>query len=238
MCEEYRKEGGITRAEAESIDKFIKEVGDRWKGTSTELRCVQSLLEEVLQHWQRWNTTVPEFEGYLVQAYEQLNRGEREQEEFFGDISSWKEKYVLLTDTAAFLLATCDTNVGQEIKARMDIIINNWEQLFGFVEKFMHAGDISRNRAEYQRGLERLDAWLRHVEEVLNLNQRVESDSMRSMLERLMVFHGEVGEMEDLFKAIIPQCHMTICLKFVLSSLRHDIPIRFFYIYSYIKITI
>ena len=26
----------------------------------------------------------------------------------------------------------------------MDVIINNWEQLFGFVERFMHAGDISR----------------------------------------------------------------------------------------------
>lgn len=131
-----------------------------------------------------------------------LNKGEDEQSEFFGDISSWKEKYVLLTDTAAFLLATCDQSVGLEIKSRMDIIINNWEQLFGFVEKFMHAGDISRNRQEYQKGLEKLDTWLRHVEEVLNLSQQVKSESMRQMLERLMVFHGEVGEMEDLFKGI------------------------------------
>ena len=85
----------------------------------------------------------------------------------------------------------------------MDIIINNWEQLFGFVEKFMHSGYISRNRKEYQKGLiKKLDAWPRHVEEVLNLSQKVVSVSMRSILEKLMTFHGEVGAMEDLFKGI------------------------------------
>ena len=203
VCDEYKKEGGIGRAEADQIDKFIKEIGERWRGTSTELRCVQSLLEEVVQHWGRWNSLVPEFEAYLVEAYEMLNHSEEDQAEFFNDISSWKEKYVLLSDTVAFLLATCDYNaVGAELKTRMDVIINNWEQLFGFVEKFMHAGDISRNRKEYQQGLEKLDAWLRHVEEVLNLSQKVETEAMRQILEQLMLFHSEVGTMEDLFKGV------------------------------------
>ena len=202
VCDEYKKEGGITRGEGDHIDKFIKEIAERWKGTSTELRCVQSLLEEVLQHWQRWNTIVPEFEAYIGTAYEMLNRSESEKANFFADISAWKEKYVMLTDTVAFLMATCDNNIGQELKIRMDTIIQNWEQLFAMVEKYMRSGDISRSRSEYQSGLEKLDAWLRHVEEVLNLPQKVESESMRQILEQLMIFHGEVGGMEDLFKGI------------------------------------
>ena len=202
VCDEYKKEGGITRGEGDQIDKFIKDIAERWKGTSTELRCVQSLLEEVLQHWQRWNTIVPEFEAYIGTAYEMLNRSESEKANFFADISAWKEKYVMLTDTVAFLMATCDNNIGQELKIRMDTIIQNWEQLFAMVEKYMRSGDISRSRSEYQSGLEKLDAWLRHVEEVLNLPQRVESESMRQILEQLMIFHGEVGGMEDLFKGI------------------------------------
>ena len=40
------------------------------------------------------------------------------------------------------------------------------------------------------------------MEEFLNLSQKVESESMRSVLEKLMTFHGEVGAMEDLFKGI------------------------------------
>ena len=202
VCDEYKKEGGITRGEGDQIDKFIKEIAERWKGTSTELRCVQSLLEEVLQHWQRWNTIVPEFEAYIGTAYDMLNRSESEKANFFADISAWKEKYVMLTDTVAFLMATCDNNIGQELKIRMDTIIQNWEQLFAMVEKYMRSGDISRSRSEYQSGLEKLDAWLRHVEEVLNLPQKVESESMRQILEQLMIFHGEVGGMEDLFKGI------------------------------------
>lgn len=202
VCDEYKKEGGITRGEGEQIDKFIKDIADRWKGTSTELRCVQSLLEEVLQHWQRWNTIMPEFEAYLHNAYEMLNQSESEKSEFFADISSWKEKYIMLSDTVAFLMATCDNNVGQELKDRMDSIDSNWDQLFTIAEKYMRSGDISRSRREYQSGLEKLDSWLRHVEEVLNLSQRVESESMRQILEKLMVFHGEVGAMEDLFKGI------------------------------------
>ena len=202
VCDEYKKEGGITRGEGDQIDKFIKDIAERWKGTSTELRCVQSLLEEVLQHWQRWNTIVPEFEAYIGTAYDMLNRSESEKANFFADISAWKEKYVMLTDTVAFLMATCDNNIGQELKIRMDTIIQNWEQLFAMVEKYMRSGDISRSRSEYQSGLEKLDAWLRHVEEVLNLPQKVESESMRQILEQLMIFHGEVGGMEDLFKGI------------------------------------
>ena len=131
-----------------------------------------------------------------------LNRSESEKANFFADISAWKEKYVMLTDTVAFLMATCDNNIGQELKIRMDTIIQNWEQLFAMVEKYMRSGDISRSRSEYQSGLEKLDAWLRHVEEVLNLPQKVESESMRQILEQLMIFHGEVGGMEDLFKGI------------------------------------
>ena len=202
VCDEYKKDGGITRSEAEQIDKFIKDIGDRWKGTSTELRCVQSLLEEVLQHWQRWNTLLPEFEVYISEAYEMLKRSDAEQAEFFTDIGAWKEKYGLLSDTVAFLMATHDQNVGQELKDRMDIVINNWDQLFGFVEKYQHSGEISRNRKEYQKGLEELDAWLRHVEETLNMSQQIESDNMRNLLEKLMMFHGEVGAMEDLFKSV------------------------------------
>ena len=202
VCDEYKKEGGISRSEGDQIDKFIKDIAERWKGTSTELRCVQSLLEEVLQHWQRWNSIAPELEAYIATAYEMLSRSEGEKANFFADISTWKEKYVMLSDTVAFLMATCDNNIGQDLKDRMDVIINNWEQLFALVEKYMRSGDISRSRSEYQSGLEKLDAWLRHVEDVLNLPQRVESESMRQILEKLMVFHGEVGGMEDLFKGI------------------------------------
>ena len=86
----------LGRSEFEQIDRFTQDIADRWKKTSTELRCVQSLLEEVLTYWTRWNATHPEVEEYLVKAFEMLKRDEEEQLEFFHDISSWREKYIML----------------------------------------------------------------------------------------------------------------------------------------------
>ena len=43
-------------------------------------------------------------------------------------------------------MATCDQNMGEDLNAKMDDIIQRWEQLFATVEKFMAAGEISRTR--------------------------------------------------------------------------------------------
>ena len=44
VCDDYKKDGGITRTEGEQKDKFIRKIREKWKGTSTELKCVRSLL--------------------------------------------------------------------------------------------------------------------------------------------------------------------------------------------------
>ena len=58
VSEEYKRDGQIDEqaGESEQIERFIGEVAERWKNTSTELRCVQSLLEEVLAYWKRYST--------------------------------------------------------------------------------------------------------------------------------------------------------------------------------------
>jgi hypothetical protein len=53
-------------------------------------------LEEVLTYWTRWNASHPEVEEYLVRAFDMLKKDEEEQLEFFHDISSWREKYIML----------------------------------------------------------------------------------------------------------------------------------------------
>ena len=189
--------------EADQIDRFIKDISDRWKNTSTELRCVQSLLEEVLTYWKRWNATYEPLEAYIVEAFEVLkNQDEDTQMEFFHDISSWRDKYLLLQDTVAFLVATSDAAVGQDLRDRFMIVNNNWEQLFRNVEKYMHGGDVSRTKREYQEGLDKLDLWLRKAEDLLSTPQQVESERIRRTLETLMELHTEVSEMEEVFKNI------------------------------------
>jgi nesprin-1 len=164
--------------DADQIDRFIREVAERWKNTSTELRCVQSLLEEVLTYWKRWNATYEPLQAYIVGAFEALKRDEEEQYEFFQDLSDWRERYLVLQDTVAFLVATSDAAVGQDLRDRFEIICNNWEQLFQFVEKYMHVGDVNRTKKDYQDGLDKLDHWLRKAESQLSTPQKVSRNAL------------------------------------------------------------
>ena len=44
----------------------------------------------------------------------------------------------------AFLVATSDAVVGQDLRDKMAVITSNWEELFQYVEKYMHVGDVTR----------------------------------------------------------------------------------------------
>ena len=99
-------------------------------------------------------------------------------------------------------MATSDPNVSQELRDKFVVLSNNWEQLFQYVEKYMHTGDLNRTKRDYQEGLDKLDAWLRKAEDLLGTPQKVETESIRKMLDSLMDLHSEVGEMEEVFKSI------------------------------------
>ena len=203
VCEEYRKDGDIGPGESDQIERFVEDIDSRWKNTSTELRCVQSLLEEVLAYWKRWNADYEPLQEFIVEAFEVLKKQDEEaQVEFFHDVSSWKERYGQLQDTVAFLIATSDAAVGQDLRDKFALLSSNWEQLFGYIEKYMHAGDVSRSKRDYQEGLDKLDQWLRKSEDLLSTSQKVESNNIKATLEKLVELHSEVGGMEEIFKAI------------------------------------
>jgi hypothetical protein len=69
--------------ESINIDRFMRETGERWKNVSMELRCVQSMLEEVVAYWRRWNTVADEFESWLDRAYGMLDLPEEDKMEYF-----------------------------------------------------------------------------------------------------------------------------------------------------------
>ncbi len=203
VCDEYRRDGDIAPGESDEMERFTEDVDTRWKSVSTELRCVQSLLEEVLSYWKRWNANYEPLQQFIVDAFEVLKKDdEAAQVEFFQDISTWKERYSQLGDTVAFLVATSDAAVGQDLRDKFQLLTTNWEELFGYVEKYMHAGDVNRTKRDYQEGLDKLDQWLKKAEDLLSTPQQVESEVIKNTLDKLVELQGEIGGMEEVFKAI------------------------------------
>lgn len=69
--------------ESMATDRFMRDTADRWKSVSMELRCVQSMLEEVVANWRRWNSLSAELEQWLTLAETKMNLPEEERMEFF-----------------------------------------------------------------------------------------------------------------------------------------------------------
>nr|XP_034172930.1 nesprin-1 isoform X14 [Osmia lignaria] len=202
VVEDYKREGNVDKEESASIDRFMRETSEKWKSVSMDLRCVQSMLEEVVAYWRRWNVVSDEFEAWLMRAEPALNLPEEERMEFFQDISVWKDKHQQLSDTVTFLIATSDEPVALQLKQRYSNLASRWESLFQEAKQYMRAGDVIRNRKDYRAGVETLQKWLRNVESALSATDLTTTEKIKAYGEKLQVFHNEVEGIEDLFKSI------------------------------------
>lgn len=180
----------------------MRDTASRWKNVSMELRCVQSMLEEVVAYWKRWNSLAPEFDNWLDKAEQAINLPEEDRMEFFQDISLWKDNYQLLGDTVSFLIATCEDGIALELKNHYQVMTNRWEKLYPLVNKYSHAGDILRNRKDFRAGVEMLSTWLRNAEAVLEKPELGSTDKMKKHAEKLHKLQSEVEGVESLFKNV------------------------------------
>lgn len=192
----------LDKKENQEVDKFIRDIAERWKNVSMELRCVQSMLEEVVAYWRRWDSLAGEFDRWLDKAEEAIKLPEEERMEFFQDISVWRDNYQLLGDTVSFLIATCEDKIAAELREHFAKMTARWDKLYPVVNKYSHAGDILRNRKEFRAGVEVLSNWLRKAESVLNSQQLGSVEKIRAHGERLLQLQSEVKGIEDLFKNI------------------------------------
>lgn len=167
-----------------------------------ELRCVQSMLEEVVAYWRRWDSLSAEFDAWLEKAEPASLLPDDDRMEFFQDISIWKDKHQMLGDTVSFLIATCDDQVVQDLKQHYTVMTQRWESLFPKVKHYMHAGDILRNRKDFRKGLEALGNWLRNAEALLANPQLSSTEKIKVYGEQLQKLQHEVESIEELFKNI------------------------------------
>jgi len=69
--------------EGRIADHFLWEIGERWKSVSMELRCLQSMLEEVIAYWRRYDSVAPELNDWIDRSIPMLHLPEEEKMEYF-----------------------------------------------------------------------------------------------------------------------------------------------------------
>lgn len=201
VVEEYRRDGNISRQEYFEIEKFLRDTDDKWKTVSSELRYCQSMLEEVVTNWKRWNSEAPVFAEWLQKAEDVQRRGnEDDRLEFFQDISMRKEKHDELNNCVQFLVATCTEPIAQELRSQFANLNGRFEQLFAKTKQYMHAGDMLRNRQEYRNGAEQVAKWLQNADSILNSSAIGSTEQIKLYGEQLQQLSSEIDEIDEIFK--------------------------------------
>ena len=88
----YRR-ANIPKDEIEKMNTYFDEVNGRWKKVSVEIKSVQSMLEEVIDCWRKYNACVDVLTVWLNEGEAVMSKSAEQKQ-----VSVWK-----LTAVAMFL---------------------------------------------------------------------------------------------------------------------------------------
>lgn len=202
VIEEYKVEGDLSRKELFEIESFMADTENRWKSVSTGLKCTETMLEETLNHWKRYNSTSKSLDSWMDAAENALGFTEMERLEFFKDIALVKKNFDSLLDVYNFLKATCDRETVNALDHDYNALCQRWERIYQYAKQYTHAGDLLKNRQIYEEGIQSLCVWLRNAEHVLNRHDLNTASQIKEHQEDLKKISGELEGMEDIFRNI------------------------------------
>jgi nesprin-1 len=202
VIEEYKIDGDLTQHQLYEIESFMIDTENRWKSVLTGLKCTETMLEETLNNWNRYNVTSKNLDSWMDAAENALGFPEMERLEFFQDICVLKKNFDSLNDAYNFLKATCDAETVNALDHDFGLICRRWDHIYQHSKQYAHAGDILKNRQIYENGVKKLCDWLRNVENLLNLQNFSSSDEMKKYQEDLKKVCSELEDMEDTFRNI------------------------------------
>lgn len=83
VVQEYKHECSVEYRESIAIEKFMRQTAEQWKSIAMELRCAQSMLEEVISYWRRWKTISEEMKLWLAEAVTKVDLPHEQKIDFF-----------------------------------------------------------------------------------------------------------------------------------------------------------
>ncbi|KAF2357499.1 Calponin domain [Trinorchestia longiramus] len=148
VSEIYKKDSNLSKADAEGIGKFLLETNERWRNISVELRCIQSLLEEVISYWHRFQDLSIQLKEWLAKGRAMVHLPEQEKMDFFQDLAEWKERHDQFNETGNFLIATSRADVAKSVRDELDALNASWETVFMHVQQYLHRGQVLSGEVE------------------------------------------------------------------------------------------
>lgn len=156
------------KEEAAQINQFADEETQKWKTMSAEIKSLQSMFDEGLEQWRRYNGCYDMVIAWITEGEQVMHGGTKEQiEEYFTEIPQYEERLQFLNESANFLIENCQEPIAEEIKQNVNMINGRFTELVEGYQHYKKVEVIGKGRQEYQLGVDRISAWLQNAEEVL-----------------------------------------------------------------------
>ncbi|KAL3874933.1 hypothetical protein ACJMK2_037885 [Sinanodonta woodiana] len=199
-AETYRKQG-TDKNEVDKMNIYFDEVTSRWKKVSVEVKSVQSMLEEVIDSWKKYNSILDTLTGWLGEAEEMMkSRSTEEKKQFFADMGPYEEKLKIINEAGQFLIETCDEPIAAEIRQTLQKINKRFSDLSDKHQHFQQVEVIGKARKEYQDGIMRLTQWLKNAEELMVHEVPCRHADLKEHLNQLDTFGNQLPSVESDFK--------------------------------------
>ncbi|KAH3846241.1 hypothetical protein DPMN_088540, partial [Dreissena polymorpha] len=236
----YRKTSD-DKTETEKMNAYFDEVNGRWKKVSVEIKSVQSMLEEVIDCWRKYNACVDVLTVWLNDGERVMSsRSADEKQQFFADLANFEEKHKILNESGNFLIETTEEPVAAEIKTTLLMVNRRFKDLVESFQHFKKVEVVGKARKDYNDGLIKLTQWLKGAEELIAREVPCKHAVLRDYLNDLETLSNQIPAIENDFKtttktaqSLVKECSQDVVnemlqslniQKEVIVRLRKEIP--------------
>ncbi|XP_052236879.1 muscle-specific protein 300 kDa-like [Dreissena polymorpha] len=195
----YRKTND-DKTETEKMNAYFDEVNGRWKKVSVEIKSVQSMVEEVIDCWRKYNACVDVLTVLLNDGERVMSRSADEKQQFFADLANFEEKHKILIESGNFLIETTKEPVAAEIKTTLLMVNRRLKDLVESFQHFKKVEVVGKARKDYNDGLLKLTQWLKGAEELFAREVPCKHAVLRDYLNDLETLSNQIPAIENDFK--------------------------------------
>lgn len=156
------------KEEKDAVMKSCDQEAESWRTDSAEVKRVQPILEDTVEHWKRFVACVDILTTFLAEGEQVMKMSPEEKLAFFADQADIEEKQKYLRESGDHLVSVTKEPLATEIKETVDNLCVRFVDLSDSYNTFQQVEVIGKARQDYGLGVDRISDWLSQTEELLN----------------------------------------------------------------------
>ncbi|XP_072030747.1 nesprin-1-like [Amphiura filiformis] len=154
--------------EKENVKKFMHDMVQKKRNLTVEIQSVKTMLEEVIDHWDKYANNVEALQKWLEEAEKVLQQGDEQTKmHHFRDLAHWLDRHTSMNESGNFLIEMCQEDVTFEVQQQLLLINRRWKEVFEESKGYMKSDEALRQQQEFNQAVTACTRWLEQAEPIV-----------------------------------------------------------------------